>query len=129
VSAATDVVSGAYEAFGRGDIPAILDVLAPDVDWRVPEVLPHGGTFHGPEAVGGFFQGIGERWEDFRVEPGDLLEGGDEVASVGRAEGTLRGAGPASYGFTHVFTVAGGKISRFREYVDPDPAILAQTRG
>jgi ketosteroid isomerase-like protein len=118
-----------YEAFGRGDIPAILDMLAPDVDWHVPEAVPHGGSFHGPDAVAGFFQGIGERWEDFRIETGDLLEGGDEVASIGRGEGTLRGAGPASYGFAHVFTVADGKITRFREYVDPDPTILAQTRG
>ncbi len=124
-----DLVRGAYEAFGRGDIPAILDMLAPDVDWNVPAVLPHGGSFRGPDAVGGFFQGIGERWEDFKVEFGDLLEGGGDVASVGRAEGTLRGAGAASYGFAHVFTVADGKITRFREYVDPDPAILAQTGG
>jgi ketosteroid isomerase-like protein len=129
VSAATDVVSGAYAAFGRGDIPAILDMLAPDVNWHVPEAVPHGGSFHGPDAVGGFFEGIGERWEDFRIETGDLLEGGHEVACIGRGEGTLRGAGPASYGFAHVFTVADGKITRFREYVDPDPTILAQTRG
>src|SRR5439155_20734723 len=113
-----EVVRSAYDAFGRGDIPAILDMLAPDVDWNVPDVLPHGGSFRGPDAVGGFFQGIGERWESFTVDVGELLTGGDEVATVGRADGTLRGGGPAGYGFAHVFSLGDGRITRFREYVD-----------
>lgn len=29
-----DVVRGLYEAFGRGDVPSVLGLLAPDVDWR-----------------------------------------------------------------------------------------------
>lgn len=128
MSQGTEVVSGAYAAFARGDIPAILEALAPDVDWHVPEVLPHGGSFRGPDEVGRFFQGIGEKWEDdFGIETGDLMEGGGDVAAVGRAQGTLRGGGPASYGFAHVFTVVDGRIARFREYADPDPAIVVRT--
>jgi hypothetical protein len=56
------VVQGIYEAFGGGDVPAILAVLADDVrweDWRdnwsqkagVPLMKPRVG----PEAVGEFF--------------------------------------------------------------------------
>jgi uncharacterized protein len=29
----TDVVQQGYEAFGRGDIPAVLDLLTDDVEW------------------------------------------------------------------------------------------------
>ena len=29
------VVQNVYAAFGRGDIPALLDALAPDVRWEV----------------------------------------------------------------------------------------------
>ena len=30
-------VQGIYEAFGKGDVPAILDVLADDVEWEAWE--------------------------------------------------------------------------------------------
>jgi ketosteroid isomerase-like protein len=43
-------------AFGRGDVPAILAALGEDIDWRVPDNLPHGGDFRGSDAVGRLFQ-------------------------------------------------------------------------
>jgi hypothetical protein len=38
----TDVVQQGYEAFGRGDIPAVLDLLTDDVEWiqQGPPVIP-----------------------------------------------------------------------------------------
>ena len=37
-----DVVQRLYEAVGRGDIPALLDLLADDVEWSLqgPSVIP-----------------------------------------------------------------------------------------
>jgi uncharacterized protein len=29
-----ETVKGVYEAFGRGDIPAILEVIADDIEWE-----------------------------------------------------------------------------------------------
>jgi uncharacterized protein len=118
------VVQQAYESFGRGDIPGVLGVLADDVDWSVSEAIPHGGHFQGRDEVGRFFQGIGENWEEgFSVEVEQMVDGGDEVVTVGRASGTLRSGGDASYGFAHVFTVRDGQVVRFREYVDPDATL------
>ncbi len=47
-----ETIRGAYEAFGRGDIPAVLGILDPNVEW----IEPGGGnspsgTFNGPDAV------------------------------------------------------------------------------
>ena len=39
------LVEGAYEAFGRGDIPAVLGILSDDVEWDVPDVLPQEQLF------------------------------------------------------------------------------------
>jgi ketosteroid isomerase-like protein len=97
--------------------------LDENVDWHTPEALPHGGDFRGPEAVGGFFAGIAERWDDFTVDFDQVVDGDETVVGVGRARGNLKGTGDATYGFTHVFTVEDGKIVRFREYVDPDAAL------
>jgi ketosteroid isomerase-like protein len=117
------VVEEAYSAFGRGDIPGVLGVLSEDVDWNVSEAVPHGGHFEGREAVGGFFAGLGDRWEDFGIEIDDVVDGGDQVVGVGLARGNLKGTGEAAYGFAHVFTVKDGQVVRFREYVDPDATL------
>ena len=123
MAAGVQLVEEAYGAFGRGDIPGVLGLLAEDVDWNVPEAVPHGGHFEGRDAVGGFFQGIGERWEDFDVQIDDMVDGGENVVGVGRARGNLKGTGEAGYGFTHVFTIQDGQVVRFREYVDPDATL------
>ena len=49
-----DVVQGAWDAFGRGDIDAVLDAIAPSAETRVPESLPWGGTYAGPDGFRDF---------------------------------------------------------------------------
>ena len=121
----TQVVQQAYESFARGDIPAVLELLSDDVDWSVPDVLPHGGHFQGRDDVGRFFQRLGELWENLIVVVQSLVAVGGLVVGIGRAGGMLRGAGEASFGFAHVFEVAGDRVVRFREFADPDPAARA----
>ena len=118
MSAGGDLIRQAYDGFARGDIPAVLDVMADDVSWSVPDLVPQGGTASGKEEVGAFFQRIGELYEDFGIEIHDLADGDDRVVGVGTGRGTLREGGAVEYGFAHVFDVEGGKVVRFREYVD-----------
>jgi ketosteroid isomerase-like protein len=115
---AADVVRQSYEAFARGDIPAVIDALSDDVTWDVAEVLPQGGSFRGRDGVQQFFEGFGQVWEEVDIDLADFIDGGDQVVGVGVGRGKLRGGGDAEYGFTHVFTVADGKVTRFREYAD-----------
>ena len=120
-----DLIQGAYDAFARGDIPAVIDTLSDDVRWDVAAVLPQGGSFQGKDGVGQFFEGLGQAWEELNLQIEDLIEGRDDVVGVGRAEGRLGvGGTSAGYGFAHVFTVEDGKVTRFREYADPDVALL-----
>jgi ketosteroid isomerase-like protein len=117
------IVRSAYAAFGQGDIPGVMNVLGEQVEWRAPDVLPHGGAFEGLDGVEEFFQGIGEKWEELHVDAREFLDAGSEVVVLGQATGRLRGIGAADYLFAHVFTVANGKVTRFREYVDPGEAM------
>ena len=120
-----DVIQGAYDAFAKGDVPAVIDTMDDEVTWDVASVLPQGGSFQGKDGVGEFFQGLGESWEELNINLDDLIDGGDNVVGVGRAEGRLRDGGTtAGYGFAHVFTLEGGKVTRFREYADPDGSLL-----
>lgn len=58
----------AYEAFGRGDIPAVMSVFADDIEWHVAAVLPQATDARGKGEVAGFFGKLVEVWEDFSVE-------------------------------------------------------------
>ena len=46
------VIRAFYEA---EDVHAMLDLLDPDVEWRVPESLPWGGLFHGHDGFRCFY--------------------------------------------------------------------------
>ena len=116
-----NLVQDAYEAFGRGDIAAVLDLLTDDVEWSSPRTIPHGGDFHGKADVGRFFAAIGANWKALPLDIEAVGEIGDDlVIGVLRADGTRSSGEPQSYGAAHVFTVRGGKIGSFREYVDLD---------
>jgi ketosteroid isomerase-like protein len=52
-----------YEAFGRGDVEAILERVTDDVDWSTDasvESAPWYGPRHGKEGVRSFFEAIGK---------------------------------------------------------------------
>ena len=57
-----DVVQQNYAAVGRGDIPALLELLTDDVEWTLqgPSVIPWAGTRNGRGGVAGFFSLLGE---------------------------------------------------------------------
>ena len=118
------VVRGAYDAFGRGDIGAVIDLLADDVDWVSPATLPQGGHFHGKAGVGEFFQGVGGAWSALSLDIESVSEAGDDlVVGVLQASGTRQDGSRDGYGATHVFTVRDDKIVRFREFTDLDKSI------
>ena len=76
---------GAYEAFGRGDIPAVLEVMTDDIEWVFPgpaEVIPIAGTYRGKDAVGGWSQTLATNL-DFQVfEPREFIAQGDNLVSL-----------------------------------------------
>lgn len=122
------LIRGAYDAFARGDVPAVIALLDESVEWEVTDALPHGGSFHGQAGAGEFFKGLAEAWESLELQIDQVLDAGDHVVGEGRAHGELRGTGSASYGFAHMFTVDNGAITRFHEYAAPDSQVLAASR-
>jgi ketosteroid isomerase-like protein len=120
MSVNTDIVRGAYEAIGRGDVPSVLATLDPQVEWIEADGFPTRGTYVGPDAVvNGVFGPLMTEWDGFNVVPDEFIDGGDTVVSLGRYSGTYKGTGKAmSAAFAHVWTLRDGKAIRFRQYVD-----------
>jgi len=127
VDAASDaanqaVVESLYRAFAANDGATISGLLAADLVWMEAEggPLADRNPYNGPAAVfEGIFARIGAAFSGFVVTPQTYLPSGDRVAAMGRYTGTNRATGEAlDAQFVHVFTVTGGKITRFQQYTD-----------
>ena len=124
----TDVVRQAYEAFGRGDIAAVLDLLTDDVDWTLqgPSAIPWAGTRRGREAVAEFFSLIGENLEFERFEPREFVAQGDTVVVLGDERSVVRPTGRAFENeWAHVYTLRDGKIAKGRFFEDTAAQVVA----
>jgi len=113
-------VRSAYAAFAAGDLPVVLGLLDPDVEWIEAAGSPYPGTFRGPEAVvEGVFSRIGDDWSEFRVEPEEYIGSGDVVAALGTYRGTSRATGRCMQArFVHVWHFRGGRAGRFEQVAD-----------
>ena len=127
-------VAGIYEAFGKGDVPAILAVLADDVEWEawesnssvdagVPWMTPR----HGKDEVGGFFETAAQMAiTDLQVL--NMMEGGNTVAVELVIETDLPTFGGGHYRDEeiHLWTFGDdGKVTRLRHYTDTAKHIAA----
>ncbi|MCA1600148.1 MAG: nuclear transport factor 2 family protein [Acidobacteria bacterium] len=113
-------VQSVYDAFAKGDIPAVLGFLSPDVEWTEAEGFPYGGTYVGPDAVlAGVFMRLGTEWDGFAAVPDEFIDGGDTVVVPGKYSGTYKATGKSfQANFAHVWKVREGKAVRFVQYVD-----------
>jgi ketosteroid isomerase-like protein len=115
------VVQDAYAAFGRNDVPGLLNHMTEDIDWHMfgPQELPTGGPRKGKPEVSRFFKEVGETWNFEKFEPRQFIAQGDMVVALGFYSGTAKSNG-RTFGseFAHVFTVRNGKVVKFREYTD-----------
>lgn len=125
-------VAAIYGAFGRGDVPAILERLAPDVAWDQwpSNEAQRAGVRHltartGAADVAGFFGIIGG-WtvRDFAVL--DVIGTGSQVVAQIRAEFELPDGGAFADEELHLWTFdADGTVTAFRHYCDTAKHIRA----
>ena len=117
-SSNADLVAGFYEGMARGD-HSVMALFADDVEFCMPEVLPHGGTIHGRDALGAYFGDVMGRWDDFRAPLDDLVDGGDRVVALGRFCGRPKANGRyVEIPFALVWTLRDGRAVRVDEYTD-----------
>lgn len=89
-------VQRVYEAFGRGDVPTILTLMRPDVDWEFgagDHGIPWLAHRRGPEGVAGFFGAVAENLDFQRFEVMTILGEGDWVVALCAIECTVKSTG------------------------------------
>ena len=120
MSATVDTIRAGYDALATGNVPAILAMCDPAIEWTEAEGFPYAGTYIGPDAVlSGVIARLGSEWTPFQVKPAEFIDGGDQVVVLGRYAATYNETGKSfDAAFAHVWTLRDGKVVRFRQYVD-----------
>lgn len=112
-----------YAAFGRGDVPAILEHLAPDVEWEYdasPTEVPWLQPRQGRSGAAEFFASLGNL-EFHRFEVRIVLEEGTTVVALIDLEATVRKTGLRVQELeeVHIWHFGDdGLVARFRHRAD-----------
>ena len=116
-----ETVRSAYDAFNRKNIPAVLALYDPQIEWieagggRSPA-----GTFHGLESVANdVFATVPQNFNDFRAEPEQFIDAAEHVVVVvGRFRGKVTSGAMLDAPFVHVNRMRNGKVTGFQNFVE-----------
>ena len=114
-------VQGIYTAFGQGNIPAILNVLADDVEFHQPPggEPPFTGLYRGRDGAGNFFQSMVETVDVLAMEPQEFVAQGDTVVVLGHYRFRPKTTGIAyDTDWAMVWWFRDGKINKFQIHYD-----------
>ena len=118
-----EIMKGGYEAFGRGDVPSVLALFDPNIEWREAEGNPYkpdGKAWIGGDAiVQNLFIRLGSEWDAFVVTPKEFYDGGDTVVAECRYTGVHKATGKSiDAQACHVWKFRDGKVTSFQQYLD-----------
>jgi ketosteroid isomerase-like protein len=125
-----------YEAFARSlrdpseaRLPDLYEFLDPEIEWRGPREFPDLAEPHfGHEGVRRYLETLFEVIEDYRMEPEEFIDAGDDQVLVFSREGG-RGRGSGAEVVTqptaHLWTLRNRKAVRMQSYWERSEALEA----
>ena len=119
----TDMVKLAYASFAAGNVPEVLALFDPAIEWNECKGMPFvegDGTYIGPDAVvANVFMNLPVYFDGFNIAVNEIFGTDDKVVMQGYYQGINKATGnPFKANATHVWTVRNGKLVRFFQAVD-----------
>ena len=122
-----EIVRRGFEAYERGDVPAMLADLSPDLAIHRTPPQPDAGIWHGPDGMLEALAGWTAEFEEFEMRAESFVDANDDQVvvrahqrAVGRASGV-----PTEADFWLVCTLSGGRITRMDIYAWEEQALRA----
>ena len=111
---ASEISQPAYASFGEYDMETLASLMSDSYVWELPESLPNGRTFNGPN---NFIQNclvmIPTLWSDFKIEPIQIYESGNTILFHGKIT-----AGGKTSETMYMRVVEKGKFVKFQAFDD-----------
>lgn len=122
------LVTNAIDEFKKGNIPAVLEACAEDVEWASfeNEAVPFARTYRGKKGVGEFFATLASSVEYHAFDVREALQSGEKVYVKTFQEGVVKTTGMSfAHHFIMEFRVSDEKIRSFYSYVDSHGLAMA----
>ena len=126
------IIRSWFDAIERGDGQAVMDALAPDVEFILPkdrdnQIIPYLGVMHGRDEVARAFAVRAETNDILDYGVRDLVAEGERAVAIIFTKARQKESGVVyEIEDAHYLTVnAAGKIQRWAVYFDPDPEVDA----
>jgi uncharacterized protein len=128
------LVTAVYQAFGRGDIPTVLAMFDPNIEWRLAEGFRYkrqDKPLFGPdEIVEKLFMRLGSEWDGFMITPGRFHDAGDTIVVECRYGGTFKATGKSiDAQACHIWRARDGRLTQYQQYIDTAQIQEATTTG
>jgi ketosteroid isomerase-like protein len=122
-----EIVRRVYEGWARGDFSE-GEAFHPEVEFEMVD-WPHPATSRGVEEMRRTWQTTLSAWDDFRAEPDDFVDYGDNVLVLNSIRGRGKGSGAeVSAQTATVWTLEAGRVVRLSLYWDTALAQEAAAR-
>lgn len=117
-----------FARFGRGDVPAILEMLSDDVliEFYGPSTIPYANTYRGKAEARRFFETVLANVEIHQFDQDEFITERDKVVVTGHLRLTAKRTGrEIDSDYVHVITLKDGKWTRFRDFMNTAAAVAA----
>jgi ketosteroid isomerase-like protein len=126
-----DTVQEIYEAFGRGDVSAILDKLDDSVEWETQAPVsgvPWLQSRRGKANVAGFFESLAPL-KITRFEPHTFFDGGNKIFVLIAFEATNQGKNYSFPNNGHLWQFnSAGKVIRY-DHITDTAQVIRMAKG
>jgi uncharacterized protein len=117
-----------YDALNRGDLSRVMALIDDEITWDPGPLTPDAGdtSSSGPAGFESLIRSWIDAFDDFRIEPLDVVEDGPYLVATVRQSGTGRGSGvDIAIEIAHVWTVRDGRAVRLESYANAGAAFEA----
>ena len=140
-----EVITRLYEAFNRRDMPTMLDNFDPGIEVSAPDGLEYAAVmmrllgprgvvlldkYRGHDEVRRLYEALWSISGHFTVDAEDFVEHGDAVVvPVALRAATADSGTEGEVEVAHLWTLAAGKVTSLRIFVDAERAMSAMRLG
>jgi ketosteroid isomerase-like protein len=118
------LVARFFETFSSGDVPAIVEAMAPDGTWWVSGKLDGMSGSYTAAGLAPLLVGAnaGYKAGALRITPTGMIAEGNKVAVEAKGFAEMRDGRIYDTQYHFLITIRGGKIGEVREYMDTQHA-------
>jgi ketosteroid isomerase-like protein len=108
-----ELVRRVYQLWATRGWSRIPEFFHPDVEIDLSRNIFNAGVYRGYDGVERMLAGIEEMWDNFRIDPTDVIGSGQKVLATVSISGTGKGSGvDTAMQVMNVWTVRDSKIAR-----------------